>query len=136
MATNTVIPHFLLPRGELLFRPRVPRLSRSIYKQESNKTRPQCRFASSKNQNPKVLEKPLKFNPPSHPQRLVRSAPRQYPGPPLSSEQIEAQKTKQYPNMMPPDDTWMHWFLTNRKIHIYITLVRSTPVLRHCVQVY
>jgi hypothetical protein len=79
-----------------------------------------CRHASNSSK-PKVLEKPLKFNPPSHAARRV--APRQYPGPPLPARELEAQKTKQYPNMMPPEGSFMHWFLTNRFIHMWIILV-------------
>jgi hypothetical protein len=70
---------------------------------------------------PLVLEKPTKFNPPSHGARLRKDPPR-YPGPQLSAEQTAAQKTKKYPNMMPPEGTFLHWFMTNRSIHMYITL--------------
>jgi hypothetical protein len=75
------------------------------------------RYASSK---PRVLEKPSRFNPPSHPQRIVKH--RQY-GPALSAQEQEAQKTRKYPHMMPPDGSFMHWFLTSRSIHIWITMV-------------
>ncbi|KAL8970540.1 MAG: hypothetical protein Q9183_001474 [Haloplaca sp. 2 TL-2023] len=73
---------------------------------------------------PRVLEKPAKFYPPSHPQRLVkqRTIPRQYPGPPVSEAQKEEQRTKQYPNMMPAEGTFMFWFLTSRMLHMCITL--------------
>ena len=71
---------------------------------------------------PLVLENPTKFNPPSHGAKLRKDPPR-YPGPQLSTEQAEAQKKKKYPNMMPTEGTFMHWFVTNRSIHMYITLV-------------
>jgi hypothetical protein len=45
-----------------------------------------------------------------------------YPGPALSEEEAARQKTKKYPNMLPPEGTFMYWFLNNRSIHIYITL--------------
>jgi len=31
-------------------------------------------------------------------------------------------KYKKYPNMMPGEGTFMHWFLNNRSIHLYICL--------------
>src|ERR1700759_898307 len=71
---------------------------------------------------PRVLEKPERFNPPSHPSRL-RTRPRQYPGPPLSEHERQAQKTRQYPHMMPAEGTFMHWFLTNRALHVSISFV-------------
>lgn len=36
------------------------------------------------------------------------------------------QKTKRYPHMMPPEGSFMHWFLTDRTIHLWITIVRTT----------
>ena len=76
-----------------------------------------------------VLEKPDKFRPPSHPQRLNRRPPRQYPGPPLSEPEREAQKTKRYPHMFPNEGTTLHWFLTNKWIHLWISLVCALPPL-------
>jgi hypothetical protein len=70
-----------------------------------------------------VLEKPDKFRPPSHPQRLNRKPPRQYPGPPLSESERQAQKTRRYPHMFPNEGTPLHWFLTNKWIHMWISLV-------------
>lgn len=75
-----------------------------------------------------VLEKPDKFRPPSHSQRLNRKPPRQYPGPPLSEPERQAQKTKRYPSMFPSEGTSLHWFLTNRWIHLYISLVCVGPL--------
>jgi hypothetical protein len=76
---------------------------------------------SKKSSKPLVLEKPAKFNPPSHASRLRKDGPR-YPGPQLSAEQLAVQKTKKYPNMMPPEGSFLHWFINNRSIHVYITL--------------
>lgn len=70
----------------------------------------------------RILEKPTQFNPPSHGSKLRKEAPR-YPGPRLSAEEQATQKTKQYPNTQPPDGTFLHWFLNNRSIHMYITMV-------------
>lgn len=87
---------------------------------------PTCRFASTTNPttNSKgqiVLEKPDRFRPPSHPARRVTRTPRHY-GPALTDAEIEAQKTKRYPHTFPADGTVMHKFLTNRSVHVYITL--------------
>ncbi|KAL8730301.1 MAG: hypothetical protein Q9166_004184 [cf. Caloplaca sp. 2 TL-2023] len=48
--------------------------------------------------------------------------PRQFPGPPLSQAQKEEQKFKKYPNMMPPEGTFMFWFLNSRLLHMSICL--------------
>ncbi|KAH8811766.1 hypothetical protein F5884DRAFT_288961 [Xylogone sp. PMI_703] len=113
MSSAASIPRFLLPRSSAIWRTRLPNSNFTI-RHASNK-------AHGKKSKPIVLEQPKKFNPPSHGSRLPRQAPR-YPGPQLSAEEVQAQKKKQYPNMMPPEGTFMHWFLNNRSIHIYITL--------------
>jgi len=85
---------------------------------------------------PRVLEKPERFNPPSHPAR-IRSKPKYY-GPDLSEHERKAQKTRRYPHMMPPEGTFMFWFLTNRNLHLYITLVmmfRDPTAERHVTNV-
>lgn len=113
------IPRFLLPRASSMWWNRAvgsPAARQSI-RNISNKTK----HAPPPKQ--RVLEKPAKFNPPSHGARLRKDPPR-YPGPALSEEEALGQKTKAYPNMMPPPGTFFHWFLNNRSIHIYITLVR------------
>lgn len=69
----------------------------------------------------RILEKPARFNPPSHGSRRVR--PRAYPGPRLSEAEVEQQRTKRYPNMMPPEGSFMFRVLTNRSLHLWITLV-------------
>lgn len=69
---------------------------------------------------PRLLEKPERFNPPSHGRRL-KAKSKTY-GAPLSEEAQQAQRTKQYPHMMPPEGTFLHWFLTNRLIHLFISL--------------
>ncbi|CAK4031563.1 hypothetical protein CBER1_00670 [Lecanosticta acicola] len=79
---------------------------------------PSLRYASSAPPpKPRVLEKPDKFRPPSHPSRL-RSKSRYSYGPDLTPQQ----QTRRYPHMMPPEGTLMHWFLTNRSIHVWISL--------------
>ncbi|KAL1646821.1 hypothetical protein SLS58_002956 [Diplodia intermedia] len=73
---------------------------------------------------PRVLEKPDKFRPPSHAARLPsnRKKPQYTYGPRLTPEELAQQKRKKYPNMMPPEGTFMHYFLTNRMLHVYISL--------------
>ena len=73
---------------------------------------------------PIVLEKPERFNPPSHGARLPRSTPKHYGGS-LTHDEIQTQKTKDYPGLPPPPNTWSHWFINNRQIHMFITLVRT-----------
>lgn len=36
-------------------------------------------------------------------------------------------KTKRYPNMMPPEGSFMWRFLTDRRLHMWITLVGFLP---------
>jgi hypothetical protein len=80
------------------------------------------RYASSAPPpKPRLLEKPDRFNPPSHPSRL-RSKHRSY-GSPLPEHERRAQKTRTYPHMMPAEGTFIHWFLTNRNIHLWISIV-------------
>lgn len=112
-AMSTTIPRFLLPQGGAIWRTRLATAPRTIRHASTAKPKPASK--------PLVLEKPTKFNPPSHGSKPRTAGPR-YPGPALSHEQAAAQKTKQYPNMMPPAGSFMHWFLHNRSIHIYITL--------------
>jgi len=119
------IPRFLLPQQGSIWTSRVISGSKSgaIVRNASNKaSRGEVPKKTSPPQGPRVLEKPTKFNPPSHGARLRKDPPK-YPGPSLSSEQILAQKTKKYPNTMPPEGSFLHWFLNNRSIHLYITLV-------------
>ena len=87
----------------------------------------QRRHASSTTADPNkpiVLDKPDKFRPPSHPQRLVRGRPRPsgYNQASTAKEQ-ETQRTKRYPHTFPNEGTVMHRFLTNRRIHLFITVV-------------
>ncbi|KAI9044059.1 uncharacterized protein KD926_001882 [Aspergillus affinis] len=126
------IPQFLLPRGAPS-----TRTLRTLTRAYPTKTPPPSsrRCASSRNSSKddkhRVLEKPDKFRPPSHPARRVmqtrngrlvnNAGPVNY-GPRLSEAEKEAQKNKQYPNMFPPEGTVMHRFLTNRWIHIWIAM--------------
>ena len=88
-----------------------------------------ARHASSKAKpgpsKPIVLEKPAKFNPPSHGSRLPKK-PRQqqHYGGDLSAAEAAAQKVKDYPGTMAPKGTLSHWFLHSRAFHLTITMVR------------
>ncbi|KAI9710963.1 MAG: hypothetical protein M1820_002400 [Bogoriella megaspora] len=116
--SQIAIPKFLLPRGSQYLRA----LQAAQLATITNTAR--RRYASSSSPSsakPRVLEKPAKFNPPSHPSRL-RSKPRAYAGPPLSEQQKQEQKVKQYPHMMPPEGTFMNWFLRDKSIHVWISM--------------
>ena len=114
------IPRFLLPwassvsrRSLCLDRVSIP-LSSSLPRSR--------RYASSaaSSSRAKLLEKPTRYNPPSHPRRKQDDIPKNF-GPGITDEQ----RAKRYPHMFPPQGTFMHWFLTNRGIHTWITLVRD-----------
>lgn len=114
MASRTVIPRFLLPlQGPLWRGVRIP-LSQNI----------RIRFASTttKPAKPIVLEKPLKFNPPSHGSRLRKNTLPKHYGPELTVEEKRAQGQRDYPGMMAPDGTWAHWFWHSRLLHTFITM--------------
>lgn len=146
MASAT-IPRFLLPRG--LPSPNTIR-TLTLHRRPASAPTAQCAFSTSPrssssagkniNQNesnkPRVLEKPDRFRPPSHPARRVVATrngrvlspgPVNYPGPKLSEKELEEQKYRKYPHMFPPEGTVMHKFLTNRWIHIWIAMVPYPP---------
>lgn len=131
MATPSVsIPRFLLPRANYLLRPHSRLLPPA-----SNPHSALIRHASNSqpSSKPLILEKPTKFNPPSHGARLPRKKPRNY-GPALTEQQKHEMKMKKYPNMMPPEGSFMHWFLSNRWLHTWISLVcfpRSVVSVQH-----
>lgn len=51
----------------------------------------------------------------------------------MSAEAKAAQAKKKYPNLMPPEGTFMHWFLNNKVIHLWITMVRFLSIVqREC----
>ncbi|TVY82583.1 hypothetical protein LSUE1_G002293 [Lachnellula suecica] len=118
MPPTTAIPRFLLPQRGFIWGKSPSTIQ--IIRHASGKAKPAAKKAPAPSKPP-VLEKPTKFNPPSHPQRKWKPAPN-YPGPQLGKEEAARMKSKQYPNMMPPDGTFMHWFVNNRSIHLYITL--------------
>lgn len=114
------IPQFLLPRG-------APSARTLRHLTRRTQTQTPKRHASSEN-GPRVLEKPDKFRPPSHPQRRVVPTRNgqvvNYPGPRLTEKEKEAREKRQYPHMFPNEGTVMYKFLTNRGIHVWIAFVR------------
>ncbi|KAM0287969.1 hypothetical protein ACHAQH_000036 [Verticillium albo-atrum] len=71
---------------------------------------------------PIVLEKPAKFNPPSHGSRLPRNqGPKHYGGSMTETEKA-AQKRREYPGMLPPEGSRTHKFIHNRNLHLFISL--------------
>lgn len=109
------IPRFLLPRSGLIWRR--PNLGNGL-RNASNTT---------KNANGKqiVLEKPEKFNPPSHGARLPKGnrSHQQHYGGVLSADELLAQKMKDYPGLPPPRNSWAHRFLYNRTLHTILPIV-------------
>lgn len=73
-----------------------------------------------------VLEKPARFNPPSHGARLPKNKPpQQHYGGSLSANELSAQKKKEYPGLPAADGTWAHWFWNSKALHLCITMVSS-----------
>ncbi|KAI1343950.1 hypothetical protein F5Y15DRAFT_182441 [Xylariaceae sp. FL0016] len=90
-------------------------------KTASTASKPSAAPATADPSKPIVLEKPDAFRPPSHGARLPRGTPKHYGGGP-TAEEIQTQKTKQYPGLPPPPNTWSHWFINSRIVHLFITL--------------
>lgn len=124
----TPIPGFLLPRG-----PPSALMLRALQRQNArsfSSTSAALKKAKSTTPKPRVLEKPDRFRPPSHPQRLVTPSPKGAPpnqpfeyGPRTTEKERVEQSQTQYPGMFPPEGTVMHRFLTSKWIHIWISMV-------------
>lgn len=115
------IPRFLLPRSGLIWRR--PNLGNGLRNASNN--------ANTKNAKGKqqiVLEKPERFNPPSHGARLPKGnrPHQQHYGGALSAEEQLAQRTKDYPGLPPPKGTFGHWFLHSKRLHTILPLVSPT----------
>ncbi|OJD13908.1 hypothetical protein AJ78_05698 [Emergomyces pasteurianus Ep9510] len=147
MASQPLIPPFLLPRGisqrTLLFlasrNARLQPISQVQFRRQlqqsplrlKSTTSTSSSSSSSKPKSPSgriVLEKPDRFRPPSHPARRVmnprasQQQPHNYPGPRLSEAELAEKKTKRYPHMFPPEGTVLHKFLTSKGIHVWISM--------------
>ncbi|KAK4190012.1 hypothetical protein QBC35DRAFT_491767 [Podospora australis] len=122
---SSSIPRFLLPQRGLIWR----RVAAGSLHPSSASTTTQNqiitrRLASTKPSptGPRVLEKPERFNPPSHGSRLPKKQiPRHYGGD-LSEAERTVQAQRDYPMTMPAKGTWAHWFLHSRWIHLVITM--------------
>lgn len=138
MASSTAvsIPRFLLPQNGAIWRQLRPSAlgqSRSgmNHQVRSRGTRRNASTSSgsgsgSKAQKPIVLEKPLKFNPPSHGARLPKKGARphqQHYGGDMSAAELAAQKVKEYPGTLPAEGTAAKWIWNSRGFHLTITLV-------------
>ena len=132
MATLQSIPRFLLPRGTPLLRiqrgTHAPFPTTTILRYASSSSpktlSEQFKRRQQQQKAAPVIPQPDKYRPPSHGARTPRSQTeyRSY-GPALTEEDKIRMRTKKYPNMMSPEGTFSHWFLNNRMIHIWITMV-------------
>ncbi|WYZ37464.1 hypothetical protein EsH8_II_000970 [Colletotrichum jinshuiense] len=137
-SASTLLPRFLLPALSPMWRAAATSTGRPAAAASSAALRRNAvwtiRYASSKSnpgaaqKGPLILEKPAKFNPPSHGSRLPkRNVPKHYGGQ-LGGQEVRAQRTREYPGMMAAEGTWAHWFFNNRKIHIFISLGTLTTL--------
>lgn len=135
MASHFSIPRFLLPqsgpvwrRANLGNRLRNPEALRLVVRYYASSNAAKTGRPSQQRQKQKVivLEKPDKFNPPSHGARLPSKnrPPQQHYGGPVSGDEAAAQRKKDYPGLPPPQGTWSHWFWHSRGLHATITMVR------------
>lgn len=125
------IPRFLLPRRGPMWQTQLASASRQAPARSMTTTA--ARHAKTQPPNAgNILEKPAKFNPPSHGARLPRRTgtanvpPSQHYGGDLSAAEQAAQRTRQYPGMMAPPGTWAHWFWTSRLFHMTLTMTTLT----------
>ena len=136
MASLHSIPRFLLPRQPLL---RPSRFTQSLLpttsaRYVSNARQLSAEFerrrAAAASTKQHVIPQPDKYRPPSHSRTLPRRSDpglgKTY-GPKLSEDDKKRMATKKYPNMMSPEGTFSHWFLNNRVIHLWITMVSARP---------
>lgn len=98
--------------------------------------------------NPRVLEQPTRFNPPSHGSRLPRSGggrsadqgaavpPPKHYGPALSAAEKEALDSREYPGLPPPPGSWASWFINSRWIHLCLTLVSLARHIARCTSLH
>jgi hypothetical protein len=121
MAFSSSVPRFLAPR--LAHLPSPVLIRRTLPSIGSTSSARHASSSPSDPNKPRVLEKPAKFVPPSHGQRLRNATPKHY-GRDLNAEEKALQKKKQYPHMMPPEGSTMYKFLTSKWLHVWISLVR------------
>jgi hypothetical protein len=126
MTSRTVIPRFRLPLQGPAWRGLAPRNQHIIVRFASSSSTKGGGSGNSGSGSgsgkPIVLEKPLKFNPPSHGSRLKRNVTPRHYGPQLTPEEVAAQNQRFYPGVMAPEGTWSHWFWNSRLLHVFITM--------------
>jgi len=143
----SMIPRFLLPRSGLLWRGgpsskalrninvnnngngiriRFASSSSSSSSSSSNPTVTSSSSSTSTKPKPRVLEKPERFNPPSHGAQLPRKngMPRHYGGD-LSKEEVLTQIRKEYPGLMAPSGSLAYRVIYSKWVHLTITIVSS-----------
>lgn len=133
MASPSSIPRFLLPQSGLIWR-RADlgnrfRASSELLTVRHASNKPAK--PANKKEKVMILEKPERFNPPSHGARLPNKATRpqqQHYGGALSGDEVAAQKTNDYPGLPAPQGTWAHWFWNSRLLHLTITMVRCSSL--------
>ncbi|KAK7513635.1 hypothetical protein IWZ03DRAFT_237374 [Phyllosticta citriasiana] len=124
MAAPTVISRALLRLNATRQFPSSP-----LFRTSSALNTAAIRYASSKSPTgnekggPRVLEKPDKFRPPSHGAKIpTRKRPTYQYGPQLTEAELQAQKTKKYPNMEPPKGTWSYYLVKSVRFHSFIAM--------------
>ncbi|KUI58745.1 hypothetical protein VP1G_06009 [Cytospora mali] len=122
-SSYSAIPRFLLPQSGRIWQR--ANLGNKLRSSDLSAVRYASGVSRDAKGKPIVLEKPERFNPPSHGARLPRKTrPQQHQhyGGSLSPEDIAAQKRKEYPGLPAPEGTWGHWFWHSRAIHLSITM--------------
>ncbi|KAF9239189.1 hypothetical protein DTO013E5_7875 [Penicillium roqueforti] len=101
----------------------------ALKKVSKSNTNANSNSKASGTSKPRVLAKPDRFRPPSHPQRLTTPSPKNAPpgqpfeyGPRITEKERIQQSKTQYPGMFPPEGTVMFKFLTSKWIHIWIAM--------------
>jgi hypothetical protein len=126
MASLHSLPRLLLYRRALphLVRPQALVVFPAAALRHASSSNPKTLSEQFRRRQTPIIPQPDKYRPPSHGKATPRSETeyRSY-GPKLTEEDKKRMRTKKYPNMMSPEGTFSHWFLNNRAIHLWITLV-------------
>ncbi|KAL2753720.1 hypothetical protein ACRALDRAFT_2044063 [Sodiomyces alcalophilus JCM 7366] len=125
ITSATLPPRFLLPALSPMWRAaaaRVPRKTTTTAAAAATTFRHASTQSGSPSGKTPILEKPARFNPPSHGARLPRNTGPKHYGGALSDAELRAQSRKHYPGMLPPQGTKAHSFIHSRSIHLIITL--------------
>jgi len=128
MASLHSIPRVLLYRRAFptLLRPQTLALLPTATLRYASSSTPKTLSEQFRRRQAPVIPQPDKYRPPSHGKRTSRSETSQKSyGPKLTEEDKKRMRSKKYPNMMSPEGTFSHWFLNNKSIHLWITMVCS-----------